>query len=66
MRTLEEQLDPRCFIRIHRTAIVNVEKIRELQQWFQRDYRVVLQDGTKLPLGRSYRKHLRSVLGLDL
>jgi two-component system LytT family response regulator len=66
MRTLEEQLDPHRFIRIHRTAIVNVEKIRELQQWFQRDYRVILQDGTKLPLGRSYRNHLRSVLGLDL
>jgi two-component system, LytTR family, response regulator len=66
MRALEEQLDPRRFVRIHRTAIVNVEKIRELQQWFQRDYRVVLHDGTKIPLGRSYRQHLRSVLGLPL
>lgn len=61
--TLQQELNPAAFARIHRGAIVNVERIRELQQWFKRDYRVVLRDGTVLPLGRSYRESLRQVLG---
>ena len=59
---LEKELDPISFVRIHRGAIVNVESIKELQQWFKRDYRVVLRNGTILPLGRSYRNELRKVL----
>jgi two-component system LytT family response regulator len=59
---LQRELDPSCFIRIHRGAIVNVERIQELQQWFKRDYRIVLRNGTVLPLGRSYRKGLREAL----
>lgn len=60
---LQQELNPASFARIHRGAIVNVERIRELQQWFKRDYRIVLHDGTILPLGRSYRESLRQVLG---
>lgn len=63
IRSIEKELDPKCFVRIHRGAIINVERIKELQQWFGRDYRVVLRDGTVLPLGRSYRQQLRSLLG---
>jgi two-component system LytT family response regulator len=59
---VEKELDPAEFVRIHRGAIVNVESIQELQQWFKRDYRVVLRNGTILPLGRSYRNQLRKVL----
>ena len=62
MSALEQELDPRQFVRIHRGAIVNVDKIQELHQVFHRDYRVVLQDGTKLPLSRSYRQKLRDAL----
>lgn len=61
--TLQEELNPARFARVHRGAIVNVERIRELQQWFHRDYRIVLRDGTVVPLGRSYREGLRRVLG---
>jgi two-component system LytT family response regulator len=60
--SLEKELNPTIFVRIHRGAIVNVESIKELQQWFKRDYRVVLRNGTILPLGRSYRNELRKVL----
>ena len=60
---LEDELDPARFVRVHRGAIVNVERIRELQQWFHRDYRVILRDGTVVPLGRSYREALREALG---
>jgi two-component system LytT family response regulator len=59
---MEKELDPTEFVRIHRGAIVNVESIQELQQWFKRDYRVVLRNGIILPLGRSYRNQLRKVL----
>lgn len=62
MSALEQELDPRQFVRIHRGAIVNIDKIQELHQMFHRDYRVVLQDGTKLPLSRSYRQKLRDAL----
>ena len=63
IRSIEKELDPKRFIRIHRGAIINVDRIKELHQWFGRDYRVVLQNGTVLPLGRSYRQQLRSLLG---
>ena len=62
IRSFERELDPKHFVRIHRSAIIHIDRISELQQWFHRDYRVILQDGTKLPLSRRYREQLRSVL----
>jgi DNA-binding LytR/AlgR family response regulator len=52
----EEQLRGSSFVRAHRSIIVNLEYVRELQPWFQGGYRIVLKDGTKLLLGRSYRQ----------
>ncbi len=52
---LEETLDPRVFARIHRSTIVNLNRVREMQQWFSGDYVVLLEDGTKLRLSRHYR-----------
>jgi two-component system, LytTR family, response regulator len=51
------------FVRIHRSAIVNVGRIRELRPLPNRDYVVVLRDGTQLKLSRSYSDGLRAVLG---
>jgi two-component system, LytTR family, response regulator len=59
---LEEQLDPARFARIHRSTLVNVDRIRELQPWFHGDYVAVLRDGTQLNVSRSYRER---VLGRD-
>lgn len=56
MSALESRLDPNRFVRIHRSTIVNADRIRELQPWFRGDYRVILQDGTALTLSRSYRQ----------
>jgi two-component system, LytTR family, response regulator len=61
---LETELDPDKFIRIHRSAIVNVERIQELQPWFHGEYRVLLRNGTQLMLSRSHREKLQSLLGL--
>lgn len=59
---LEQRLPAGRFLRIHRSAIVNVERIRELQPWFQGDWVVILADGTKLTTGRSYRPRLKALL----
>ncbi|HWW77485.1 MAG TPA: LytTR family DNA-binding domain-containing protein [Pyrinomonadaceae bacterium] len=63
---LESQLDPRHFVRIHRSAIVNINRIKELQPWSHGEYHVILHDGTQLTLSRSYRDNLQSALGNSL
>jgi len=63
---LEAQLDPRKFVRIHRSAIVNIGSVRELQPWTHGEYHVILRNGTSLTLSRNYRENLRNVLGNGL
>lgn len=63
MSRMEEQLDPRRFVRIHRSTIVNVERIRELHPHFNREYVVVLRDGTELKLSRGYRDRVEPFFG---
>jgi two-component system LytT family response regulator len=63
---LEAQLDPKEFIRIHRSTIVNLRRIKELQPWSHGEYHVILQDGTELTLSRNYRDNLQNVLGNNL
>jgi two-component system LytT family response regulator len=60
---LEETLDPRVFARIHRSTIVNINRIREMQQWFSGDYVVVLENGTRLRLSRHYRDQVERQVG---
>ena len=64
--SMEAQLDPKKFPRIHRSTIVNIERVRELQPWFHNEYRVILKDGTELMLSRSCRKRLGELLGSSL
>jgi len=66
LHALEAQLDPARFLRIHRSTIVNLERIRELQPQSHGEYTVILQDGTQLRLSRSYRDKLHSLLGQSL
>jgi two-component system LytT family response regulator len=56
---IASRLDPRKFLRIHRSSIVNIERIKELHPWFNGDYAVVLRDGTQLTLSSSYRDRLK-------
>lgn len=63
MKRLETQFDPARFVRIHRSTIVNVERIKELQPYFRGEYVVILQDGKSLKLSRGYKEHLETVLG---
>ena len=62
MNAMEAKLDPARFLRIHRSTIVNIERIRELQQHFNGEYIVVLHDGTQMKLSRSRREQLQTLL----
>src|ERR1700722_5546282 len=55
---LESQLDPAQFARVHRSAIVNLDRVQELRTVAPGEYRVVLTDGTDLSVSRGYRDRL--------
>ena len=63
LTALEKKLDPKQFTRIHRSTIVNVGRIKELQQHFQGEYFVILHDKTRLKLSRTYRESLATIFG---
>ena len=63
MAAMEQRLDATQFVRIHRSAIVNVARIRELRPYSSREYAVILHDGTRLRLSRRYRDRLRGRFG---
>lgn len=63
---VEERLDARKFLRIHRGTIVNLKRIQEMHQGFGGGMFVVLRDGTKLTMSRRYRARIREATGLDL
>jgi two-component system, LytTR family, response regulator len=62
MNEMEAKLDPARFLRIHRSTIVNIERIRELQPHFNGEYIVVLHDGSEHKLSRSRREQLQTLL----
>lgn len=61
---LAARLDPRRFLRIHRSTVVNLERVVELESLFAGEYVVFLRDGTRLTAGRSYRAALQEALGM--
>lgn len=66
MNKLEEQLNPQQFIRIHRSTIINIAKIKELQPYFNGEYKVTLHNNTTVILSRGYRDNFTAVLGKPL
>jgi two-component system, LytTR family, response regulator len=56
MNGIEAKLDPRKFLRIHRSTVVNIDRIKELHPMFSGDYAVILRNGTELALSRNYRE----------
>jgi DNA-binding LytR/AlgR family response regulator len=59
---LEDRLDPACFVRVHRSTLVNVEHLAEMHPLFHGDYELVLRRGTRLTLSRRYRDRLAPFL----
>lgn len=66
LRSLEAKLDPQLFLRIHRSSIVNVDAIRELQPWFHGDHVVILRSGARLMCSRRFDERLRRLLANDV
>ncbi len=63
MKNMEARLDPDVFVRIHRSAIVNADRIRELQPWLHGEYVVILDDGTRLSASRVFSGRLNALIG---
>ncbi len=63
LQSLAGRLDPAKFLRIHRSMLVNLDRVREIQPIFHGDYQVKLSDGTELTLSRNYREKLLESLG---
>lgn len=61
MGEMERKLGNEKFVRIHRTVIVNLDRIKELQPWFNGEYIVILNNGMKLTASRGYKKKLSEV-----
>jgi two-component system LytT family response regulator len=64
MADLEQELDPNAFCRIHRSTIVNLDRVRSLESGEEDESIVVLEDGTRLRMSRRYRKQLQERLGV--
>jgi two-component system LytT family response regulator len=62
MNAMERRLDSRIFLRVHRSTIVNITRIGEIQPWFQGDYVLILRDGKRVMSGRAYRNAVRTLL----
>jgi two-component system LytT family response regulator len=66
LSAMETQLDPKKFRRVHRSAIVNIGRIKELQPLFSGEHSILLEDGTRLTLSRNYKDKLFEFLGKPL
>jgi two-component system LytT family response regulator len=62
MDGIESKLSPSDFLRIRRSTIVRIDKIKELQPLFNGEFAVILQNGTELSSSRRYRKNLEAIL----
>lgn len=62
LRELEEQLDPRRFVRIHRSYLLNIERLQRVDLYGKDSHIALLRDGTKLPVSRSGYARLREIL----
>jgi two-component system LytT family response regulator len=63
MQSIEAKLDPEKFFRIHRSTLVQIDRIKELHPLFGGDYAVILRNGSELTLSRNYRDRLPELFG---
>ena len=63
LSNFEVKLDPARFVRIHRSVIVNIDRVVQLEPSFRRDHVIVLRDGTRLRLSAPYRAGMEALVG---
>lgn len=63
MKSMEARLPADSFLRIHRSTIVNFDRVREIQPWFHGEFIAFLADGTRLVVGQAYAGRLRELIG---
>lgn len=63
MNTLEKSLDPELFLRVHRSIIVNVSRIKELQPGVHGEFVITLENGTRVRSGRTFNEKLKGLMG---
>ncbi|HEU0016058.1 MAG TPA: LytTR family DNA-binding domain-containing protein [Longimicrobium sp.] len=61
---LERTLDPRLFLRIHRSVIISIDEVRTIDNWGHGEHLFVLHDGTRLTSSRRYRAAVRAAFGV--
>jgi two-component system LytT family response regulator len=66
LSALEQRLDPTEFVRIHRSTLVRLSRVKEFEPYFHGDYSVTLYDGTRVRLSRTYRARVQAILGQNL
>jgi DNA-binding LytR/AlgR family response regulator len=62
MQSVEQSLDPSSFVRVHRSRIVNLDRVRDIRPWAWGDFRIVMQDGSVVNFSRRYRDRLEELL----
>ena len=63
MKEMEERLDPSIFVRIHKSVIVNLDRVEELEALSHGEYTVTLRDGIRLKSGRVFGDRLKQLIG---
>ncbi len=58
LKNLQSKLNPHQFVRIHRSRMVNIEYVEEIEQWFSGDSKVTLKNGKELRMSRNYKDNL--------
>jgi DNA-binding LytR/AlgR family response regulator len=58
---LESELDPRRFVRVHKSYMVNIARVREVEPWMSGDWRIRMDDGAEVSLSRRYRDRFEAV-----
>lgn len=64
LSALEAKLDPIRFVRAHRSIVVQLDRVQEIEPVFQGEYLMILRDGTRLKRGRTYSANLRNAFNL--
>ncbi len=65
LESLEARLDPQCFLRVHRRAIVALDQVAELRRFFHHEYAIVLRSGRRVRTGRTYTARIRQALAIQ-